>query len=88
MHRADAPAVDALHTRGHLVMNIGGFKHRPRLVLPVLGCQSAFNSLLAIPQNFGVVSFQMKWPFVGRYVCCDKHISTSIYGHFELFLCA
>ena len=88
MHRTDAPAVDALHARCHLVMNVPGFKHRPRLVFPVLGSQSAFDSLLAVPENLGVVSFHSKWPFVGRHVCCDKHISTSIYGHFELFLCA
>jgi hypothetical protein len=35
------------------------------LVFPVLGCQAALDSLLAIPQNPGVGSIHSKWPFVG-----------------------
>src|SRR5436309_14052663 len=85
MHGADATAVDAVDARCQLVMNVARFEHRSPLVLPVLGFQSAFDSLLAVPQDLGVISFHSKWPFVGGYVCCDKHISTSIYGHFEFF---
>src|ERR1039458_7752584 len=84
MHRTDAAAVDALHAGGDLVMNVAGFEHGSRLVFPVLWRQSAFDSLLAIPENLGVVSFHSKWPFVGCDCCCDKLNSTSIYGHFEL----
>src|SRR5450759_4602447 len=84
MHRTDAAAVDALHAGGDLVMNFAGFEHGSRLVFPVLWRQSAFDSLLAIPENLGVVSFHSKWPFVGCDCCCDKLNSTSIYGHFVL----
>src|ERR1035437_8119294 len=87
MHRTDAAAVDALHAGGDLVMNVAGFEHGSRLVFPVLWRQSAFDSLLAIPENLGVVSFHSKWPFVGCDCCCDKLNSTSIYGHFELLFC-
>src|SRR5664280_1761868 len=87
MHRADAAAVDTLHAGGDLVMNVAGFEHGSRLVIPVLWCQPAFDSLLAIPEDLGVVSFHSKWPFVGCHCCCDKLNSTSIYGHFELLLC-
>src|SRR5665647_1938207 len=87
MHRTDAAVVDALHAGGDLVMNVAGFEHGSRLVFPVLWRQSAFDSLLAIPENLGVVSFHSKWPFVGCDCCCDKLNSTSIYGHFELLFC-
>src|ERR1035437_7904097 len=87
MHRTDAAAVDALHAGGDLVMNVAGFEHGSRLVFPVLWRQSAFDSLLAIPENLGVVSFHSKWPFVSCDCCCDKLNSTSIYGHFELLFC-
>src|ERR1035437_5595003 len=85
MHRTDAAVVDALHAGGDLVMNVAGFEHGSRLVFPVLWRQSAFDSLLAIPQNLGVISFHSKWPFVGCGCGRDKLNSTSIYGHFELF---
>jgi hypothetical protein len=29
--------------------------------------------------------YSLEWPFVGCFICCRKRISTSIYGHFELF---
>ena len=57
------------------------------MAIPVLGCQPAFDSLLAIAEDLRVVSFHSKWPFVGCDCCCDKLNSTSIYGHFELLLC-
>ena len=79
--------VDAVDARCQLVMKVAGFEHRSPLVFPVLGFQSAFDSLLAVPKDLGVISFHSKWPFVGGYVCCDKHISTSIYRHFEFFFC-
>jgi len=56
------------------------------LVLPVLGLESTLDSLLAITQDFTIGSIHSKWPFVGCFVCCSKHISTNIYGHFELFV--
>jgi hypothetical protein len=56
------------------------------LVFPVLGLEPALDSLLAVAQDFRIDSIHSKWPFVGGYVRSDKHISTSIYGHFELFL--
>jgi hypothetical protein len=56
------------------------------LILPVPGAEPTLNSVLAVPQNLGVVSFHSKWPFVGGYGRRDKRISTNIYGHFELFL--
>jgi hypothetical protein len=85
MQRTDAAAVEALHSRGHFVNNVTGPEHRSRLVLPVFGCQSALNPLLAVPEDVGVVSIHSKWPFVGCGCCCDKLNSTNIYGHFELF---
>jgi hypothetical protein len=66
-------------------MNVVGFEHGSRLIIPVLWRQSAFDSLLAIPENLGVVSLHSKWPFVGCGCGRDKLNSTSIYGHFELF---
>jgi hypothetical protein len=46
-------------------MNVAGFEHRSRLVFPVLGRQSPLNSLLAVAEDFGVISVHSKWPFVG-----------------------
>jgi hypothetical protein len=56
------------------------------LVFPVLELEAARDSLLAIAKDFAVGSIHSKWPFAGCFVCCDKRISTNIYGHFELFL--
>jgi len=56
------------------------------LTFPVLGLEPARDSVLAIAEDFGIASIHSKWPFVGGYVRFDKHISTSIDGHFELFL--
>src|SRR5437773_928602 len=64
MHRANAAAVEPLHARGHLIMNVTGFKHRSRLIFPVHRPQSAFDSALAVAEDFGVISFHSKWPFV------------------------
>src|SRR5213592_2908720 len=64
MHRANAPAVEALNPGGHLVVYVTGLEHRARLIFPVLGGQSTFDSALAVPENFGVISFHSKWPFV------------------------
>jgi hypothetical protein len=68
-------------------MNVTGFEHGARLVFPGLGLEPALDSLLAVAEDFAVGSIHSKWPFVGCFVCCDKRISTNIYGHFELFLC-
>src|ERR1039457_6177973 len=85
MQRPDTATVDTLHPRGHFVDNVTGLEHRSRLVFPILWCQPAADSLLAIPQHLGVSFVHSKWPFAGGYVRCNKHISTNIYGHFECF---
>src|SRR5579863_9534753 len=85
MHRADATAV---HRRGsfcHFVTNIAGLQHGTRLIFPVLWPKPALDSLLAITEDFAIGSIHSKWPFCWLFFCCSKHISTSIYGHFELF---
>ena len=60
MHRTDAATIDALLAGCHLVMNVAGLEHRSRLVFQVLGRQSAFDSALAAPENFGVASAHSK----------------------------
>src|SRR6266404_995454 len=86
VHRADATAVHRSRSLRHLVVDIAGLEHRLRLLLPVLGLESALDSLLAIAQDFAIGSIHSKWPFVGCFVCCGKRISTNIYRHFELFI--
>src|SRR5512139_1384296 len=85
MHRADATAVHRSGSLGHFVLNIAGLQHGARLIFPVLGLESTLDSLLAITEDFAIGSIHSKWPFCWLFFCCSKHISTSIYGHFELF---
>jgi hypothetical protein len=69
-------------------MDIAGLQHRTALIFPVLGLESALDSLLAIAEDFAIRSIHSKWPFVG-WCCLDTTcISTNIYGHFELFISA
>jgi hypothetical protein len=67
-------------------MDVTGTEHRAGLVGPILGVEAAFNSLLAVAQDFRISSIHSKWPLGG---CCglDKTcISTTIDGHFEFFV--
>jgi hypothetical protein len=78
MHRSNTPAVHALHALGHLVVDITGPEHRPGLVLPILGRQTAGDSVLAVAENFGVVSIHSKWPFVDCWSFYLERILTKI----------
>jgi hypothetical protein len=66
-------------------MNVTGFEHGSRLVLPVLGCQSAFDSLLAIPQNLGVISLHSKWPFVELFFVMTNSFQPTFTGLSSFF---
>jgi hypothetical protein len=68
-----------------LIMNITAAYHRLKLLLPVAGSQSAFDSALAVAQEFGVVSAHSKCHFHGCFECLNKPISTNVYRHFEFF---
>jgi hypothetical protein len=46
-------------------MDVTGLEHAARLVFPVPWRQSPLDSVLAIPEDLGVVSIHSKWPFVG-----------------------
>ena len=86
VHRADPTAVHRGDAPGHFIMEVTRLEHRASLVFPVFGLEPALDSLLAVAEDFAVASIHSKWPFVG--CCCldTTCISTSIYGHFELFL--
>jgi len=64
MHRTHPSAVHGSGSFGHLVVDVTGPEHGPRLVSPVLGLQPTLDSLLAIAKNFGIGSIHSKWPFV------------------------
>ena len=88
-HQVHGSYSATVHRRGplrHLIVDVTGIEHRARLVFPVLGFETTFDSLLAVAQDFGIFSIHSKWPFVG---CCgldNTCISTPIDGHFELFV--
>jgi hypothetical protein len=67
-------------------MDIAGPEHGAGLIFTVLAPEPAFDSLLAIAEDFAVASIHSKWPFVG--CCCldTTCISTNVYGHFELLI--
>src|ERR1035438_3343571 len=67
VHRSDSTTVHCRRSPCHLIVNVTSIEHRSRLVFPVLGFQSTFDSLLAVPKDFGIVSIHSKWPFVGCY---------------------
>jgi hypothetical protein len=67
MHRAHAAATQARNAGRHLVVNVAGSEHRPRLILPVFGLEPTGDSLLAVAKNLAVASIHSKWPFVD---CC------------------
>jgi hypothetical protein len=64
MHRSDATATDPLNALSHLIVNVTGLEHGPWLVFPILGRQSLFDSLLAVAEDLGILSFHSKSPFV------------------------
>lgn len=43
------------------IVNIAGFEHRTRLLFPVRWRHSLLDSILAIPQNLGVVANDSEW---------------------------
>ena len=86
MHRSHTTTVHRPGPLRHLIVDITGFEHGSRLVLPVLGLQSTFDSLLAVPKDFGIASIHSKWPFVGCYVLGRTCVSPHIDGHFEFFV--
>src|SRR6478735_1835429 len=63
---ADAAVVDRPAPVGHLKMDVAGAHHR-RLCLspPTLGIQTAFDSALAVSQDFAVSSVHSKCFFLG-----------------------
>src|SRR6266568_423837 len=63
-------------------MNCGGIGAM-HLDFPVLGLETAFDSLLAVPDDFGIDSIHSKWPFVGSYVRSRTLFSPHTHGHFE-----
>jgi hypothetical protein len=67
-------------------MDVAGFEHGPWLVFPVLGRQSAFDSLLAATENFGVISFHSKWPFVGCGCVVINSIQPAFMGISSFFV--
>src|SRR5260370_30560552 len=85
MHRANATAVDALHARCHLVMNVTGFEHRSLLIFPVHRLQWAFDSVLAVPENFGVISLHSKWPFVELFFVVTNSFQPTFTGLSSFF---
>ena len=60
MHGANAAAVDALCSLGHLVVNVTGLEHGKGLIRPWLGGESAGNSILAVAENLAVASIHSK----------------------------
>jgi hypothetical protein len=65
MNGSDPPAINRLHSLGHLIVNVAGLEHRPGLLFPVLGRQATGDSILAVTENFAVGSAHSKCPFVG-----------------------
>jgi hypothetical protein len=59
-------------------MDVAGLEHRAGLVFPVLGPEPAFDSLLAIAEDFAIGSIHSKWPFVGYCGFDTTCISTNI----------
>jgi hypothetical protein len=86
VHCPDAATVHCCSSLRHLVTDVAGLEHWAKLVFPVLGRQTLFDSALAITEDLRIASIHSKWPFVGCGCGCDKLNSTSIYGHFEYFL--
>jgi hypothetical protein len=66
--RADAGTGDALLAWCHRVVDVAGLEHGPGLVFPVGGLEPAFNSALAIAEDFWTGPLHAKWPVVGRCV--------------------
>lgn len=60
MYGANAAATDGVDPFGHLVAKVAGLEHRTRLILPLLGRQTARDSLLAIAENLAVFSIHSK----------------------------
>src|SRR6266498_1202488 len=85
MHRANAAAVDALYPGCHLIMNVTGFEHRSGLILPVHRPQPAFDSALAVPKNFGVISFHSKGPFVELFSVMTNSFQPTFTGLSSFF---
>ena len=85
MHRANAAAVEALHAGCHLIMNVTGFERRSLLSFPVHRLQSAFDSALAVPENFGVISFHSKWPFVELFFVVTNSFQPTFTGLSSFF---
>src|SRR6266571_3865023 len=77
MHGTNATTVHALGAWRHLIADVTGFKHRSRLILPVLWLQTSLDSFFAVAQDFAVSSIHSKWSFVG---CCifAKRISANV----------
>src|SRR5438034_6387021 len=67
VHRADAATVHRRGSLRHFIAEVARFEHGAGLLFPVLGLESALNSLLAIAKHFAIGSIHSKWPFVG---CC------------------
>src|ERR1019366_3623157 len=70
----------------HLVVDVAGFEHRPRLVLPVLGFETTLDSLLAVAQYLGIGSIHSKCLFVGCRRLLNTYVPSNIDGHFELLV--
>src|SRR6266545_3648575 len=85
MHRANAAAVDALYPGCHLIMNVTGFEHRSGLIFPVHRPQPAFDSALAVPKNFGVISFHSKGPFVELFSVMTNSFQPTFTGLSSFF---
>src|SRR5260370_38575630 len=85
MHRANAAAVDTLHAGCPLIMNVTSFEHRSRLIFPVHRLQSALDSVLAVPQNFGGISLHSKWPFVELFFVVTNSFQPTFTGLSSFF---
>jgi hypothetical protein len=66
-------------------MNVTGFEHRSLLSFPVHRLQSAFDSALAVPENFGVISFHSKWPFVELFFVVTNSFQPTFTGLSSFF---
>src|SRR5213594_739532 len=75
MHGTNATTVHALGAWRHLIVDVTGFKHRSRLILPVLWLQTSLDSLFAVAQDFGVASIHSKWPLLVVAFFAETHFS-------------
>jgi hypothetical protein len=63
MHGSNSTAIHAPRSLGHLISNVPGPEHGPRLVFPIDWTKPTLDSVLAVAEDFAVASIHSKCPF-------------------------